>query len=204
MRERLLLRISKLRRGQGRLSTSVDAVLYALKRASAALISDRAYSQIYTKVQLGRWLQLEGPLAFNDKIQWLKLYWRSPNLAEIVDKYSVRHYIAERVGCDVLIPLYGVYDSPEEIRWNELPDSFVLKPTHGSGWVNICQDKHSFDKSEAVRNLRRWMRRNYYYHSREWPYKCVKPRVICEQLLLAPDASPPSDYKSFCAPLPEI
>lgn len=135
---------------------------------------------------------------FNEKLQWLKLYDRKPEYSIYVDKYAVREYIAKTIGEQYLIPLISVYNSVEEINWNTLPNQFVLKCTHGSGMNIICSDKNKLDIQPAKRKLKKWMRINYYLSYREWAYKNVKPRIICEKYMVDESGIELKDYKLKC------
>ena len=98
------------------------------------LISDEKFirKQFYNK--MGRNVELENPVKFNDKIQWLKLYWYDSIATKCADKYEVREFVSERIGSKYLNELYGVYESVDEIDISKLPQKFVLKGTHGSGF----------------------------------------------------------------------
>ncbi|MBA2862113.1 ATP-grasp fold amidoligase family protein [Methanococcus maripaludis] len=74
----------------------------------------------------------------------------------------------------------------------------VLKCNHDSGSVVICKDKTKFDFKEARRKLNRCLKRNYYYLSREWPYKNVKPKIVCEKYLLDNENLELNDYRFLC------
>jgi hypothetical protein len=150
------------------------------------------------KKRLGRELQLDNPHRYNDKLQWLKLYWRDPLAAKCADKYEVRQYVAEKIGNKYLNELYGVYKSVNEINLDELPKSFVLKATHGSGFNIICKDKNMMNWSKEFRRMRRWLKRNYYWKSREWVYRDIEPRIVCEKYLQEKAAADLRDYKIFC------
>src|SRR5690606_36478783 len=100
-----------------------------------------------------------------------------------VDKYEVRKYISEKIGDKYLIPLIAVYDTVEEIEWDKLPQSFVLKCTHGSNCNIICKNKSVMDIDTAKKSLKSWMKSNWYWYGRGGPYKNVKPRIICEEYM---------------------
>lgn len=185
-------------RRKGRIGGFVDSALYAIKRGSAALLDDEAFVKIYYRLHTGRRLDLRDPVTYSEKLQWLKLYYRPPVMVSLVDKYSVREYVASRVGAEYLIPLLGVYDSPDAIELDGLPESFVLKPTHGSGWVILCRNKSEVDWPSVESRLRIWLKRNYYYHAREWAYRHVPPRIVCEALLEDEAGRIPMDFKVFC------
>jgi hypothetical protein len=198
MLARTLNGIARLTKGDSPAAMSIEAAMYATKRLSARFVSDELFMQLYARLRTGSWVDLRSPVTFSEKIQWLKLHWRPARLATIADKADVRAYVSQRVGEDVLVPVHGIYGDPDEIPFEELPEPFVVKPTHGSGWVIFCRNKGRFDESAARRRLRRWLGRNYYYHAREPAYQRLRPRIICEQMLLADDGGTPPDYKFFC------
>ena len=160
-------------------------------------IPDKPYLKFLYWGEMGKKLNLKNPRTFSEKLQWLKLYDRRPEYNIYVDKYAVRSYIANTIGEEYLIPLIGVYDSVSEINWDILPNKFVLKCTHGSNANLICIDKDKIDIKEYELKLNRFMKRNWYWHGREWPYKNVKPRIICEEFISETDNTP-DDYKVLC------
>lgn len=160
-------------------------------------LPDRLYLKLVYWAETGKKLNLKNPQTFNEKLQWLKLYDRNPLYIKLVDKYEVRKYIAETIGKEYLIPLIGVYNNVEEIDWESLPNQFVLKCTHGSGANIICSDKSKLDIEDAKKKLKKWMKKNWFWFGREWPYKNVKPRIICEKFI-SDKGYTPDDYKVLC------
>ena len=98
----------------------------------------------------------------------------------------------------VLVKLYGVYDSIDDVKFEELPDKFALKMNNGSGCNILCSDKSKLDIPSIKKQFRREFKRNYYYTYCEWGYKNIVPKVICEELIETQDNKPPKDYKIFC------
>ena len=140
-------------------------------------------------------LDLENPRTFNEKLQWLKLYNRRPEYTMMVDKYRVRDYIKEKLGEEYLIPLIGVWDAPDDIDFDALPEKFVLKCNHNSGLgMCICSDKSKLDIKKVKQGLARGLKQDYYLTRREWPYKDVPRRIIAEQYM-ADGGNELSDYK---------
>lgn len=162
------------------------------------LKSDKGLIRKKFRRRLDREVNLSTPTKFNDKLQWLKLYWRDPLATKCADKYEVREFIEETIGSQYLNELLGVYESVDEIDLNQLPKSFVLKGTHGSGFNIICKDKDNMDWKREFRKMKRWLRINYYWENREWVYKDIKPRIICEKYMSDEYGKPPMDYKIFC------
>ena len=142
-------------------------------------------------------LNLKNPRYFGEKIQWLKLYGHLDELSDYVDKYVVREFVARTVGDKYLNQLYGVYDYPDEIDYEKLPQRFVLKCTNGSGAVLICKDKDRLNKVEAARIMNKWLKDDFYKMKKEPQYKNVKNRIIAEEYL-EDESGALRDYKFYC------
>lgn len=179
-------------------SILIKVILKDTLRLMFRLLPDRAMVEIQYRYHFGKKLNLSQPKTFNEKVQWLKLYDRRPEYTAYVDKYAVRRHIAETIGEEYLIPLLGVYDCVEDIDWSILPDQFILKCTHGSHINIICTDKTKLDIEAAKKKLKRWMKQNLFWYGREWPYKNVKPRIICEKYMVDESGTELKDYKIFC------
>jgi len=160
-------------------------------------LPDKTYLKLAYRGQIGRRLNIDAPVTYNEKLQWLKLHDRKPEYIGYVDKYEVQQHIRETIGGRYLIPMLGLYNSVEEIDWESLPDRFVLKCTHGSGTNIICTCKDKLDIEAAEEKLRQWMKMNWYWYGREWPYKGIKPRIICQELITVRGKTP-DDYKVLC------
>ncbi|MEO7961520.1 MAG: ATP-grasp fold amidoligase family protein, partial [Ginsengibacter sp.] len=139
-------------------------------------------------------LDLKNPKTFNEKLNYLKSLPLKDAHTLLADKYLVREYIRESIGEKYLVPLLGVYDTPNDILLEKLPQSFILKTNHGSGWNYICKNKATYDKKKVDRLFQKWLSYNAYYLSREKQYKNIPPLIICEQLL----EFDIYDYKFFC------
>ncbi|WP_186431543.1 ATP-grasp fold amidoligase family protein [Clostridium sp. BSD9I1] len=161
-------------------------------------VSDIDFIKKMYKKKFNKEFNLENPQTFNEKLQWLKLYDRNPLYTKLVDKHEVRKYIAKTIGKEYLIPLIGVWDRFNDIDFSKLPNQFVLKCTHDSGGLIICKDKNKLNIDVAKEKINKSLRRNYYYHSREWPYKNVKPRIICEKYMVDESCVELKDYKFMC------
>lgn len=157
---------------------------------------DDVYLQKMFLARMGKPLDLEHPKTFNEKLQWLKLYDRNPRYTMLVDKYLVRQYIADTIGAEYLIPLLGVWDTPDEIDFDALPDQFVLKCNHNSGGIFICRNKQILNIRKVKRLLRKWLKQDYSRICREWPYQNVQRRIIAEKYIETKTGDLP-DYKFF-------
>ena len=159
---------------------------------------DKCYLQMKYLAKTKRKLSLDYPELFNEKLQWLKLYDRNSKYTIMVDKYRVREYIAERIGEQYLIPLIGVWNSPDEIDFTLLPNQFVMKCNHNSGLgMCICIDKEKLDIKKVKDELRKGLKQDYYLTGREWPYKDVPRKIIAEQYMKSGDGGL-TDYKIHC------
>ena len=160
---------------------------------------DAQYLKLKYKSVFGRELNLENPKTYNEKLQWLKLNDRKPEYTRMVDKYLVRQYVAEVIGAEYLIPLLGVWDNPDEIDFDQLPDQFVLKCNHNSGLgMCICKDKSRLNLTETRAALQKGLKENYYIRHREWPYKDVPRKIIAEKYMSDGENEELNDYKLMC------
>lgn len=175
-----------------------SAIFYRLgKRRLLNWVPDTIYVKISYKGRMGRPLNLKNPQRYTEKLQWLKLFDRNPLYTQLVDKYEVRNFLKIKGEDMHLVRLYGVYDSFDEINWDELPGSFIMKCTHGYGCNKIITDKDQIDIVSLRRTVEKWMKKNPYPVTREWPYKHVKHRIIIEELL-DNAGELPVDYKFYC------
>lgn len=160
-------------------------------------LPDRPYLKLVYWGETGTKLNIDMPITFNEKLQWLKLNDRKPKYSIYVDKYAVRSYVSEIIGEQYLVPLLGVYESVGEIDWGLLPKQFVLKCTHGSHCNIICANKGDLDVNDAANKLTKWLKQSWYWFGREWPYHHVNGRIVCEQYI-GDIARVPNDYKIMC------
>lgn len=159
---------------------------------------DKKYLQKNFECIMGKELDLDNPQTFNEKLQWLKLYDRKPEYTTMVDKYAVKKYVADIIGEEYIIPTLGVWNHFDEIDFDKLPNQFVLKCTHDSGGIVICKDKNKLDLKSAKKKIEKCLKRNYYWSSREWPYKNVKRRIIAEKYMTTSEMDDLPDYKIHC------
>lgn len=160
-------------------------------------ISDKTYLKLLYETRIGKKLNLKNPITFDEKLQWLKLYDRKDEYTVWADKYEVRNYVAEKLGEQYLIPLLGVWNFADELKLDDLPEQFVLKCTHDSASVCICTNKKNFDWNAAMDKLQKSLNQNYYWHSREWPYKNITPRIIAEAYMTDESGTELKDYKIY-------
>lgn len=157
----------------------------------------------------GRQISWNNPKDLNEKINWLKFHADLQLWANLADKYKVREYLADKGLSDILIPLYGKWDSVESFMdaWDQLPDDFVIKSNNGCGHVIIVRSedggKARVDKKSLKIQLTNWIReKNYGVKDAEFHYRFIKNCIIVEKLLKDPSiadfSASPIDYKFHC------
>ena len=164
----------------------------------ASLVPDKIYIQMTAKGKLGYSINLDNPLTFNEKLNWLKLYNRNPLYTRMADKYEAKGIVAERIGSQYVVRNLGCWQSFDDIDFDALPDRFVLKCTHDSSGAIVCRDKSTFDKNTARKRINLSLSMNYFYACREWPYKNIQPRIIADELLDDHSGKELNDYKFWC------
>lgn len=142
---------------------------------------------------------VDNPKTFDEKIQWLKLYYSTPNRTRLADKYLVREWIKDKIGEKYLIPLLGAYDNFRDIDFDKLPNQFVIKCNHGSGYNIIVKDKSKFDIQDAKKKINKWMKENFAFQSGvELQYMNMKPKIIIEKFIENKSKNDLYDYKFYC------
>ena len=159
----------------------------------------------YPKLLEKRYKELTGinmnifnPTTYSEKIQWLKLYDPNPLRTDLTDKVKVREWIRNTIGQEYLVPIYGIYNNFEEIEFDRLPDKFVIKTNHASGWNIVVRNKKELDLNEVKKLLGKWLKLNYAFWSEyEIHYSPIKPQIIIEKYLENDDGCL-TDYKFLC------
>ena len=164
---------------------------------------DKWYLKLKFRLCMGKRLDLNHPQMYSEKLQWLKLYDRRPEYTVMVDKVKAKEYVASVIGEEYIIPTLGVWDDPDRIDFDSLPNRFVLKCNHNSGLgMCICKNKSGLNITKVKEGLRAGMKQNFYIAGREWPYKDVPRLVLAEQFIESHSDSEQEgglpDYKFFC------
>jgi hypothetical protein len=162
-------------------------------------LPSKIYAHFLYEYYTGKKLNLKKPIEFNEKIQWYKVYYHPKILNQLVDKFAVRAYVEEKIGPEYLNEIYGVYEKPEQVPFEDLPNQFVVKATHTSSHNLIVTDKTKVNTKAAFKLFKIWLGKNQYYRTgQEWAYKDVKPRLIAEKYLKDDERSSLIDYKFYC------
>lgn len=164
-------------------------------------IPDKPMLKLQFRIKNGRRLNLKSPQRYTEKMQWYKLYYRDPVMQQCADKYLVRQYVESKGLGDILNDLYAVYESPEAITLENLPDTFVLKLSNGSSTNLLVEDKSTLKLEEVQQKFRDFYAESGSSAGREWVYTTdQKPVIVAEQYLRDPSNKGGSlrDYKILC------
>lgn len=177
-------------------------LLSSIFRRTLTRISPTLNTKVCYLFKFKKRIDLKAPKTLNEKISWLKLNTYNGNVLvkQCADKYRVREYI-EKCGLEELLnPLYGVYTDVDNIKWDELPDSFALKLNVGCDRNIIVPDKSTLDINQTKEVMRSWLKDNtYWVDYSELQYKGVKPCILIEKYLGDRQTGAlPEDYKFYC------
>ena len=165
-------------------------------------VPDKIMLSVQYRMKTGRNVNWKHPTRFTEKLQLYKIATKNNELmAKCADKAEVRDYVEKHGLLDILIPLVGIYTSPDQIVWDSLPDRFVIKDTLGSGGnsVIVCTDKAKINRDEVLKQCADWVNYKYKHAGREHVYDKHKHRIIIEEYLdTANEPEGMVDYKFFC------
>lgn len=155
------------------------------------------FMKCWYKLHTGWDLNLDDPITFNDKINWLKLHDIRPIRSTIVNKVTAKEYITNKIGAEYVIPLLGVYDKFDDIDFDKLPDKFVLKHNLGSSWNAIVKDKSKFDIQTAKKNFDKWIKINPAYINFLQTFENTPLKIVAEEYVENVEGDL-YDYKFWC------
>lgn len=172
---------------------------FLARHLPSSLFWDEFYMKYTHKRYFGKKLDLENPLTFNEKIRWIMLYDRDPLYTELADKYLVRDFVSRKIGEEYLNPILAVYKDPLDINWDELPNKFAIKMSHGSSMNIICDNKQTLNIKWTTEVLKKWKNTNFYFEHREWHYKFMEPKIIIEKFIEKNSDYGLYDYRFYCS-----
>ena len=176
----------------------LQKIRYYTSRAIARCLPDKVYLSIKFRTRFGYWMNWKHPQTYNEKLQWLKVYDRHEEFTQMVDKVAAKQFVKSIIGEKFIIATIKVYNSADEINFEELPNQFVLKCTHDSGGIVVCNDKSKLDVVSARKKLAKGLKRTYVVQNREYPYAKVPRRIIAEKYMEDESGYELKDYKIFC------
>lgn len=167
-----------------------ENVIMRLVRMLPALpFSALMYARYHRRLSLFR-----NPRNYSELVNHKKLYKHDPLLTLTADKYSVRQYVANKVGEEYLIPMQQVVERAEDLDTHAFKGRVVIKGTHGCNMTMAVDASQPFDRDVIVETGRRWLKEDWYHEWKEWAYKNITPRLIVEDFI-GVDGQPPADYK---------
>ncbi len=164
------------------------------------LISPMLNTKVLYQRRFGKKWDLNNPQTLNDKVLWLKFhtYYNNPLITQCADKYRVRDYV-KACGCEeILIELYGIYKSVDEIDFAQLPEKFVLKCIYGAKMNIICEDKSQLNVVTAKKEMHKWSTSKQHLRMSEMHYADIPRWIICEKFIETQTGHLPNDYKIYC------
>ena len=163
-------------------------------------IPDEPMLRLQYRIKCGRQLNLKEPRRYTEKIQWYKLFYRDPVMRQCADKFQVRQYVESKGLGHILNELYDVFETPEDIRLDHLPEQFVLKLSNGSGTNLLCRDKGELELPQVQQKFRDFLVQSGSSAGREWVYSGGKKVIVAEKLLEDPNRPGQDlrDYKILC------
>ena len=156
-----------------------------------------AAKQFDSKLRFHRKINLKNPESLSDKVSYIELHDQSPLAPMCTDKAEVRKYVVQKGFKDILIPIIlEPTDSVDKIDFKKLPETFILKATHGCRMNYIVKDKNRLDEEECKGVMRKWLQTTYGTYSMEPHYLSIPPRIYAEQYI--EDMNGLIDYKFHC------
>ena len=137
----------------------------------------------YVMKRIGKNYDESHVITFQDKLNYLLIHESPEDKTKIVDKIQLRNYSYDILGKDICPPILKIYNNAEEINLDELPEKFVLKCNHGCAMNIFCENKSTFNLSEAKRKLNFWMQINYGFVTFEYQYLNIKRKIFVEKFL---------------------
>jgi hypothetical protein len=144
----------------------------------------------------GNKLNLSKPILYTEKLQFLRhfVFPKDPLVIRATDRVAVRDMLIEKGLKKYLIPTYGTYSRFQDIPWQRLPNQFVMKCSHASGFNQIVLNKSNLHLPTLKRKFHRWMKQDYGLKTLERHYSPIPRNIIIEKYL-GLDSSLPIEYK---------
>lgn len=140
--------------------------------------------KIYYKKIFNQTLNLKKPIYYSEKLQWLKFYYAKNELATIAgDKAGIHSYLKEKKLDFLLVPLFKVYDSIDQIDWEELPSRFVMKKSNSSGMNIIVTNKDESSKDKVLQQMEKWIHEDFGVFGGEQHYKNMDSKIVIEHFI---------------------
>lgn len=160
-------------------------------------VPDKAMVTLQYALKMGRFPNYKKPARYSEIIQLYKLYYRDNLMRLCADKYTVREYVSKQGFASYLVPIIGVFDSPDDINYSLLKEECFIKCTNSSHG-NVHYIPGETDSTKVKNLLMSSFRTDFYCLGREWAYSDARNRIIVEAALKPDKNKNLDDYKFFC------
>jgi hypothetical protein len=133
-------------------------------------------------------------ITFEDKLNWLVIHDTNKLKGKCSDKILLHYYSKKIIGKDICNKILRIYNSEKEINIRELPNQFVLKTNHGSGYNIIVDNITEFNLTQAKILLMNWLNIDYGQMGAEFHYSFINKRILVEEYL----GKALKNYKFLC------
>lgn len=157
-------------------------ILRWLFRSITPLISDKTFLGIRYLYWMRSIPNFADPKTLNEKIIWRMLYDRNPVFQTLSDKVQVREYVIDKGLKSILTTQYMVSSNPNTIVFEDLPQPFIIKPSHASGLVRHVRGQTG-NWEELRQCCHNWLKIDFSQINREWQYAGLEPKIIVEEWL---------------------
>ena len=112
-------------------------------------------------------------ITFEDKLNWIAIHDVKKLKGKCSDKILLHEYSKRILKKDICNKILKIYDNPHQINMTELPEQFVLKTNHGSGFNIIINNRSNFNLNKAKTTLSIWMKIDYGKIGAEYHYSFI-------------------------------
>ena len=120
-------------------------------------------------------LNLDHPRYFSEKMQWRKFNDHNPLFPIVGDKLRIYDYL-RLIDSPIMPPKLLAVSTTGELP-NGLPDKWIAKANHGSGW-NV-----TYEDPNPVPKLKSWLNQRYAPIAAEWGYQDISPAIVFQEYL---------------------
>ena len=154
---------------------------YYNKRLSFLIRNNRTYNE-------------SNLITFEDKLNWLIIHDTNQLKGKCADKIILHKFSKRILKKDICNKILKIYDNFQQINFRNLPDQFVLKTNHGSGFNIIVTNKSEFDYNSAFQKVQSWMKIDYGKFGEEFHYSFIKRKIFIEEFI----GDKLKNYKFLC------
>jgi hypothetical protein len=137
----------------------------------------------YAELNDGREPDLRRPRLFSERVGARILYERDPQLRIYCDKLRCKTWIDAKLGKEFTPRTLAVVDDARHLAERDLPASWILKASHGSGWWQRISPADQPLTENLIAIANGWLERDYADVNHEWAYAGLPRQLIVEEQL---------------------